>query len=58
MSPSKGTAARNIRVDDDLWQQVKAEAEKRGEDVSTATRRFWRHYVAGGDVPTSDGGAR
>lgn len=53
MSPTRGTAARNVRVDDDLWQRVKTEADRRGEDVSTATRRFYRHYVQGGDVPTT-----
>ena len=40
-----GTRLRNIRVDDDLWAASRAEAERRGETLSDAIRRFLREYT-------------
>lgn len=34
-----------IRVPDDLWEQVVARAEERGESVSEAVRRMLARYV-------------
>lgn len=48
MSPGRGTARRTIRVPDALWEAAQAEAERRGEDVSEAIRRFLVTYVADG----------
>lgn len=39
------TVARTIRVEDDLWEAVRVEAERRGETVSDATRKFYRRYI-------------
>ncbi len=40
------TVARTIRVDEELWAAVTAEAERRGETVSEAVRRMLRGYTA------------
>lgn len=42
---AQGTTRRTIRVDDDLWLPAKAAAERRGEDLSTAIRRFLAEYA-------------
>jgi negative regulator of replication initiation len=42
------TVARTVRVDDELWAAVGAEAKDRGEDISAATRRMYRGYVTAG----------
>ena len=43
--PSKGTPRHTIRIDDELWANALAEAQARGEDLSTAIRGFLRDYV-------------
>lgn len=43
--PRKDNPPRTIRVDDELWDKVKARAAERGEDVSEAVRRMLRRYV-------------
>lgn len=36
---------RTVRVDDALWTAAATAAEKRGETISEAVRRFLRGYV-------------
>jgi predicted HicB family RNase H-like nuclease len=44
---SKGTALRNVRVDDALWQAALAAAKARGESLSEVIRRKLSEYVTG-----------
>lgn len=39
------TPARTVRVDDDLWAAITAEAADRGETVSDAVRQWGRRYA-------------
>lgn len=39
------TPARSVRVPDELWDAVKAQAEQRGETVTDAVVRALRRYV-------------
>lgn len=43
--PSKGTARRSIRLEDDLWTAACAKAAAEGTDVSTVIRRALTRYV-------------
>ncbi|WP_155992087.1 hypothetical protein [Nocardioides sp. URHA0032] len=43
--PGKGTKRHAIRIDDELWDAALHEAADRGEDLSTAIRRFLRDYI-------------
>ena len=38
------TVARTIRVEDELWEAAAEEANRRGESLSEAVRRFLRRY--------------
>lgn len=38
------TPMRSVRVPDDVWEAARAEAERRGETVSSAIVRFLRRY--------------
>lgn len=40
------TPARAVRVDDETWDQVKAEAVERGEYASDVVRRALQEYFA------------
>ena len=54
MSPNKPkTPARNVRVDDALWERARAVAESRGESLSEVIRMGLEQYVAayGDEVP-------
>ena len=44
--------ARNIRVDEDLWQEFTAKCRAEGEPVSIVMRRLMRAWVRE-DAPTS-----
>lgn len=37
--------ARSIRIPDEEWEAAKAAAERRGETVTDAVRRFLRRYA-------------
>lgn len=45
MAPSRGTTARNVRIEDALWAAAKARASERGETVTDVVRRALREYV-------------
>lgn len=45
MKAAGNTPPRSIRVPDELWEQVKATAEKRGETVTDALIRCMENYV-------------
>ena len=48
MSPNQPkTPHKSIRVDPELWEAAKREAEWRGETISDAIREFLRRYSAG-----------
>lgn len=40
----RGTTLRNVRVDDETWEAAQAEAERRGETLSDAVRKFLKRY--------------
>lgn len=40
---------RSIRVPDQLWERVQAEAARRGETVTAATIKFYERYADGKD---------
>lgn len=44
---SKGTAHRAIRIDDPLWEQVKAKAAAEGITVSDLIRDLLRKWLKG-----------
>jgi predicted HicB family RNase H-like nuclease len=39
------TVAHTVRVEDELWQAAAAEANRRGESLSEAIRRFLKRYI-------------
>lgn len=41
----RGTALRNVRVADDLWQRARAVAAKRDENLSDVIRAALERYV-------------
>jgi predicted HicB family RNase H-like nuclease len=46
--PRKGTSIRTLRMDDDLWAALKAEAEANGESVGAVVRRALDEYLKRG----------
>lgn len=42
---SRGTANRNVRVEDELWEEAKAVAKLKGETLSDVIRRALRKYI-------------
>lgn len=42
---SKGTKARNVRVDDELWAEAKEIADERGDNLSEVIRQALRDYI-------------
>lgn len=46
------TVARTVRVPDELWDAVTAQARERGETVSDVVRRALKRYVQHTDRPT------
>lgn len=42
---SKGTTKRSIRVDDSLWEEAKAAAKERGDNLSEVVRESLWQYV-------------
>ena len=42
---SKGTTPRAIRISDELWQQAKAVAERRGDTISDVVRLALEWYI-------------
>lgn len=42
---SKGTARRTVRIDDGLWEEAKAAASERGDNLSDIIRAALFDYV-------------
>lgn len=42
---SKGTTHHSIRVDDKLWDEAKAKAKSKGDNLSEVIREALRSYV-------------
>lgn len=42
---SKGTPLRTIRIEDDLWEQVKSQASAEGINVSDLIRQLLRGWL-------------
>ncbi len=42
---SKGTTPRAIRISDELWQEAKAAAQRRGGTISEVVRRALEEYI-------------
>jgi len=42
---SKGTARRTVRIDDELWEAAKEQAESEGIDLSVLVRRLLRDWL-------------
>jgi antitoxin component of RelBE/YafQ-DinJ toxin-antitoxin module len=42
---SKGTTRRSIRIEDDLWEEAKAQAESEGLDASDLIRQLLRGWL-------------
>ena len=42
---SKGTTRRSIRIDDDLWDKAKEQAESEGIDLSDLMRQLLRGWL-------------
>jgi hypothetical protein len=49
VEPPSRKVIRALRVDPDLWNDAKRQAEDRGETVTDAITRFLRHYARGDD---------
>jgi len=42
---SKGTAKRSVRIEQDLWEQATAKAEREGLTASDVIRRLLREWL-------------
>ena len=47
---SKGTTKRSIRIEDELWDKAKAQAEYRGDNLSDIIRAALRDYAESQDL--------
>ena len=53
MPPTPGTTPRAVRIDDELWNRVRAEAARRGETAADVVRRALREHLDRPDCPST-----